>query len=363
MRISVPHRSNASLEFSWSEVTGAVGDTVTVLPIVVSVAVLTDLSLAVMLIWFGVFQIVWGLYFGVPISVEPMKALAALILAGSITTGEFLVAGFLLGGILLVIGATGTIERIQYLLGDPVVRGIQLGVALVLLETGVSLGVGDPWVAALALVVAIPMMARGYVNSSAMVILIVGTIIALSHAGIPSPQIPSADGILLFGPTDLSLSVVEASGAQLAMTLGNACLAASVLLSDYFDREVSPDRLSFSMGAMNLVAVPFGAFPMCHGSGGIAGKYAFGARTAGSNVILGFGYLLTAVFAAGLIVAFPLAMLGVILLVIAYQLGSTSLRKASEYWLVIGIAILGVLINLGLALIVGVVAYVISRHR
>jgi MFS superfamily sulfate permease-like transporter len=232
-----------------------------------------------------------------------------------------------------------------------------------LLETGVRLGVGDPWVAALALVVAIPMMARGYVNSSAMVILVVGTIIALYHTGIPSPQIPSTDGMLLLGPTDLSLSVVEASGAQLAMTLGNACLAASVLLGDYFNRDISPDRLSFSMGAMNLVAVPFGAFPMCHGSGGIAGKYAFGARTAGSNVILGIGYVLTAVFAAGLIVAFPLAMLGVILLVIAFQLGSTSLREASEYWLVIGIAILGVLINLGLALIVGVVAYVISRRR
>ncbi len=60
------------------------------------------------------------------------------------------------------------------------------------------------------------------------------------------------------------------------MTVGNAALATSVLLADYFDRDVSADELATSMGAMNLLAVPFGAFPMCHGSGGVAGKYASG---------------------------------------------------------------------------------------
>jgi len=43
------------------------------------------------------------------------------------------------------------------------------------------------------------------------------------------------------------------------------------------------------MGLMNLFVVSFGAFPTCHGSGDIAGKYAFGARTAGANVLVGMG--------------------------------------------------------------------------
>lgn len=289
MGFSISLPSNITLEFSWKEMTGAVGDTITVFPIVVTTAVLTDLSLTVILIWFGVFQIVWGLYFDAPVSVEPMKALAALLLAETISPGEFLAAGFLLGGILLVIGATGTISRVQHLLRQPVVRGIQLGVAFVLLETGIRLGLGDPWLAGIALVIAVPMLVRGYVNASAMVVLLVGAGIAVFHSEVPSLQLPSIDGMLLFGLTDVTLPAGEAVAAQLAMTLGNACLAASVLLSDYFNREISPDQLSASMGAMNLVAVPFGAFPMCHGSGGIAGKYAFGARTAGSNVILGVG--------------------------------------------------------------------------
>ena len=356
---SIAYGPDTRLEFSWNEVTGAVGDTVTVLPIVVAVAVLTELSLAVMLIWFGVFQVIWGMYFGAPISVEPMKALAALILAGTISTGEFLVAGLLLGGILLLIGTTGTIRRLQHLLGPPVVRGIQLAVALLLLETGVRIGLGDPWLAAIALLIAVPMIVRGHVDSSAMLVLVAGGIIALYHVGLPAPQLPSTESSLLFGWGDLSLPAVEATVAQLAMTLGNACLAASVLLHDYYDRDVSADQLSSSMGMMNLVAVPFGALPMCHGSGGIAGKYAFGARSAGSNVILGVGYVLTAVFAVGLLIAYPIAMLGVILVIIAAQLGYTSLERADEYWLVIGIALLGVLVNLGIALLVGVLAYVI----
>lgn len=352
----------SSIEFSRGEAMGAVGDTVTVLPIVVAVAVLTDLSLPVMLIWFGIFQLVWGLYFGAPISIEPMKALAALILAGTISTGEFLLAGLLIGGILLLVGATESIARVQHWLGPPVVRGIQLGVALVLLETGIRLGVGDPWLAGLAILIALPIILRGYVDASAMAVLFVGGIIALYYVGLPTPAVPSTDGMLLFDRTHMTFPAVEATLAQLAMTLGNACLAASVLLSDYFEKDVSPDELASSMGVMNLVAVPFGAFPMCHGSGGIAGKYAFGARTAGANIILGAGYIVLAIFAVSLVAAYPIAMLGVILALVAGQLGRTSISRATDYWLVIPIGLVGLLVNLGVAFVGGVLAFVVLRR-
>ncbi len=111
MGISVTYRNGNTLTFSWSELTGAIGDSVTVLPIIVAVGALSDLSLAVMFIWFGIFQIIWGLFYGVPISIEPMKALAALVISGTITTGELLVAGLLLGLILLTAGVTGMLEK------------------------------------------------------------------------------------------------------------------------------------------------------------------------------------------------------------------------------------------------------------
>jgi len=36
---------------------------------------------------------------------------------------------------------------------------------------------------------------------------------------------------------------------------------------------------------MNLTSVPFGGFPMCHGSGGLAAQYRFGARTGGQTLL------------------------------------------------------------------------------
>lgn len=168
--------------------------------------------------------------------------------------------------------------------------------------------------------------------------------------------------MLLFGLEDLTLPALEAAGAQLAMTLGNAALATSVLLSDYLDRDISADALTTSMGLMNLSAVPFGAMPMCHGSGGVAGKYSFGARTAGANVILGFGYIAVALLAVGLVASFPVSMPGAILVLIGLQLGRTSLEETDEYGIVVAIGVCGLLVNLGVAFVAGVVAHTILRR-
>ena len=69
---------------------------------------------------------------------------------------------------------------------------------------------------------------------------------------------------------------------------------------------------------MNLVNPFFGGVPTCHGSGGIAGHYAFGARTGGSVVIAGTLYAVFGLFfGAGfrlIVDLFPRPVLGVILL-------------------------------------------------
>lgn len=362
MELSLPYREPTTIELAWNELTGAVGDSVTVLPIVVAIGILSDLSLALMLIWFGIFQVVWGLYYGVPVSVEPMKALAALVLAGTITTGEFLVAGLLLGVVLVVFGVTRTLTRVQQYIGEPVVRGVQFGVALVLLETGVQLGLDNLLLTGGAAVIAMIVIALGYGNLSAMLILLLGGGVAVSQTGLPTPALPTGAGIGHLTMSSVTLPAFEASLAQLGMTIGNAALATSILLADYFDRDVSPDELAGSMGVMNLLAVPLGGIPMCHGSGGVAGKYTFGARTATANLVLGGGYVLLAVLAVELVTAYPVAVLGVILVVIAGQLVWTSIRQTDEYLLVLGVGILGVLVNLGIAFVIGIIVYQL-RHR
>lgn len=361
------------IDLSIGEFTGAVGDSVTVLPIVVAVAALTELSLGRLLLGFAVFQVVWGVHYRLPMSVEPMKALAALVIAGSLTADELAVAGLLAGGVLFVVGATGTLGRITPYLGRPVIRGVQLAVALVLLETGVRLGLGDPALALAATAVAVGVVLAGYRRASALVVLGVGVAIAVAGTGVPAPTIPSPSavriaiaepapfGIGLPGPDSVSAAAVGGAVAQLAMTVGNAAVATSLLLADYYDAEVPPDELATSMGVTNLIAVPLGAMPMCHGSGGVAGKHAFGARTAGSNLVLGAIFAVAGVVGVGVVAAFPLPTLGVVLALIAVELGRTGL-DTDHRPLAVGIGVLGVVTNVGVAFVVGALGHRLLRR-
>ena len=345
------YEQTPAIDISVSEFTGALGDSVTVFPVVVAIGALTDLSLTQLLLGFAVFQVVWGLYYGLPMSVEPMKALAALVIAGSLTAGELAVAGLFAGGILLVVGGTGTLGRITQYIGQPVIRGVQVAVALILLKTGVQLSLNSIPLALVAVTTAGIVILAGYRRASALVVLCIGVGITVAQTGLPTPVYPTV-AVSLPDAQALSIAAVEGTVAQLAMTVGNAAVATSLLLSDFYDADVSADELASSMGVMNLVAIPLGAMPMCHGSGGVAGKYAFGARTAGSNLILGVIYAIAAVVAVGIVAAFPLSMLGVVLVLIAVELGRAGLNTDSLA-LTIGVGLVGLMTNVGIAFVLG----------
>ncbi len=349
-----------AVDFSLGEFTGALGDSVTVFPIVVAIGALTDLSLTQLLLGFAVFQVVWGLYYGLPVSVEPMKALAALVIAGSLSAGELAVAGLLAGGVLLVVGWAGALGRITQYIGQPVIRGVQLAVALVLLETGVRLSLNSIPLALVAVATAGTVALAGYRRASALAVLCVGGGITLVQTGLPTPVYPTV-AVGLPDVQALSIATVEGTVAQLAMTVGNAAVATSLLLSDFYDADVSADELASSMGVMNLAAIPLGAMPMCHGSGGVAGKHAFGARTAGSNLVLGVIYATAAVVAVGIVAAFPLSMLGIVLAAIAVELGRAGL-DTDRLALTAGIGLVGLVTNVGVAFVLGALGHVLLRR-
>lgn len=363
MAISFAISDARRVELSAGEVTGAVGDSITALPIVVAMAALTDVSLPHVLLAFGVFQIVWGVRYGLPISVEPMKALAALAIAGALNYAELALAGLVLGVVLLGIGAAGALTRVERWIGEPVIRGVQFAVALLLLETGAGLALEDLALAAAAAVIALVAIALGRKQASALVVLLVGVAITLATAGVPSPQLLGAPPL---PPISEAFTWRTADGvfAQLAMTIGNAALATSLLFSDLLDREISADQLSTSMGATNLLAVPLGGIPMCHGCDGVTGKFEFGARTGGANVVLGVGYLALVPFAsAAFLGAFPIAMLGVLLAMVAVSLGA-GVRRSSNLALSASIGLLALVLNLGVAFALGVVVHLaIERTR
>ena len=344
------------VNFGPRAVTGAIGDSITVIPLVVALALLTDVSLPHALIAFGVFQIVWGVRYGLPISVEPMKALAALAIAGALTYAELALAGIVLGVLLLGIGLSGTLARVEQWIGEPVIRGVQFAVGLILLETSVGLAIGDPALAVAGVAIAGVVVLVGYGKASALAVAVVGVLLALYTAGIPAAQWPGAPPVPAIDD-GFTRSAADGVFAQLAMTIGNAALATSLLVSDLLDVEVTPDELSTSMGTTNLLAVPLGGIPMCHGCDGVAGKYAFGARTGGANVVLGGSYLVAALFATPVVLAaFPVAMLGALLAIVAISLARNAL-DSSNLAISVGIGALTLATNLGVAFLVGIVVH------
>jgi len=53
---------------------------------------------------FAVFMIGTGLFYGLPLPVQPMKAVSAVILTAGLTPGEIAAAGMMLGVVLFVLG-------------------------------------------------------------------------------------------------------------------------------------------------------------------------------------------------------------------------------------------------------------------
>ena len=108
---------------------------------------------------------------------------------------------------------------------------------------------------------------------------------------------------------------------QLPLTTLNSVVATCALAKDLFpdkpETGVTPTGVAVSVGAMNLCGLGLGVMPCCHGAGGLAAHYRFGARTGAATAFLGAGKLFLGVVFGGslltLLGKFPAAVLGVLL--------------------------------------------------
>jgi len=310
------------------EIAGALGDLGTFLPLLVGMAARNGLDFASSLFFAGLFNVISGLVFGIPIAVQPMKAIAAVALTEGLTVGEILAAGATVSLVVLLLGLTGLMDWLNRAIPRPVVRGLQLALGLSLLMKGLTLIAGTgAWVGAdsyliggiAALVVVVLFSSRKV--PAALVLFILG--IALTFWR--EPRVMRALGLALALPSwsppaaaDFITAFPKAALPQIPLTILNSVIAVCALSVDLFpERPAAPRRVAVSVGIMNLVATWFGGMPMCHGAGGLAGQYRFGARTNGSILFLGGMKMLIAVtFGASLMAfcqAFPASVLGVML--------------------------------------------------
>jgi hypothetical protein len=348
------------------ECSGACGDLGTFIPHVIGAIAVAGLAPFGVLFGFAVFLIGTGLFYGLPIPVQPMKAVSAVILADGLRPGEIAAAGVILGFVLLILGATGTISRFARLIPQSVSVGLQLGLGLLMGVLGLGLILETPWLgfgslALLGLLLRLPRCPAAPIMLAVAVFLgwLTGVAPDVSHAAqtaIPSlPIVPVWD--------ELWRSIGVAVLPQLSLTLTNAVIVTAALARELFPREgeiASERNLSVSSGLANLLLCPFGALPMCHGAGGLQAQYRFGSRSGAAPIILGIVLLILAIgFAEHAVALFSLIPAGAVgaLLILAGADLAVSRRlfdARPSCWPVIGVAALAtVAVNPAIGLAAG----------
>ncbi|MFB0518467.1 MAG: putative sulfate/molybdate transporter [Acidobacteriota bacterium] len=355
--------------FNAEEIAGAVGDYGTLIPIVLGVAIVSNANLGCIMLFFSIWYIISGIYYKMPVPVEPMKAIGALVIAGGMSGGEIAASGIVVGILFFVLGISKGMRFIQEKVPQSVIRGIQLGLALLLIKTAINFIVGDYILAIICIsIIVLFLMANKFgkiPDVSSICILLIGIIVGFSLYGIPRIRLISMPNLIIPTLQDFLRGGWLLAIPQIPLTITNAILATALLMQDLVHRDVYPDKLSMSIGLMNLTSVPFGGFPMCHGAGGLAAQYRFGARTGGSNIISGVILLPIALFFASpeFVAIIPFGVFGALLVFVAIELGKHSIKTDS--YLITGIiAILALVVNMTVAFIAGMIfAYLLTKIR
>lgn len=353
--------------FSLEEAAGAVGDFGTIFPIILGVALVSDVNLSIIFIFFAVWYAIAGLYYKLPIPIEPMKAIGAIVIAEGLTTPEIAASGIVIGILFFLIGSFKGMRVIRNYIPKSVIRGVQGGLALLLLKTSFGFVTTDFMFAGISVAIILLFFVvsprLNIPDISALIVIALGIGVGIYWHGfpefvfIPLPTLVIPD-LSVFPAAAWHLAV-----PQIPLTLTNAILATSLLAHDLFGKEVEPDRLCRTIGIMNLVSVPFGGFPMCHGAGGLAAQYRFGARTGGANIIAGIILLGFAFFFATpeMLEIIPLGIFGGLLIFVAITLAKAAM-KTDSIPITVLIAITTPIIGVTPAFIVGMVlAYAQKR--
>lgn len=262
------------------ELIGALGDLGTFLPIAFGLIIINKVDAVSLFLSTGLIYIAVGIYFRIPIPVQPLKATSALAMAVGASAATLLFVSFFMASTLLAINYFHLDRLLARLFSRQIIRGIQLGLAFILIKSGLKLLLG----------VTMP----EYSNSA--------NSLDLFQAF-----------FLLFLP-------------QIPLTLANAVYATADTAKTYFGEranKVTPRTLMVSLGLANLFSGLSGGIPLCHGSSGVTAHYRFGARTGLCSVLAGLVFIMIGfafAFGFGFVVkSIPFSFLGLSLIYIGIK--------------------------------------------
>ena len=364
-----------AIRFDRNEWAGSFGDLGTDLPLLIGMALAAHLDGASVLIVFGAFQVYSALVYRMPMPVQPLKAMAALVIAQHISGDVLFGGGLAIGICMLLLSVTGLIDWLARVIPGVVVRGIQLGLGLQLSSLALKDYVrSDGWagygLAAASFLIGLLFLGDRKLPA-ALLIVPLGIAYSLAFSGL-APELHGAFGIhlpVLHVPTlaDVATGFLVLALPQIPLSLGNSVLATQKLAGDLFpQRPITVRKIGFTYSLMNLVAPFVSGVPTCHGCGGLAGHYAFGARTGGSVILYGLFLMGAGLFFGGgfesVIHLFPLPVLGILLLfeaVALMMLTRDVAAERSEFGIALIVALAAAFLPYGylIGLLVGTLLY------
>jgi SulP family sulfate permease len=391
-------------KFDRLEAAGSLGDLGTLLPIAIGMILINGLNPNGLFFSIGLFYILAGIYFGVTVPIQPMKVIGAYAIATGVNASQILASGVLMALILLLVGATGAVSVLGRYTPKSVVRGVQLSTGAILMAQGVKFMIGtskfqiirqasEPYLTLQSLGPVPIGIVIGVVGGlltlflvdnrklpAGLVLVLCGVLIGLglgTHQGFEKLQfginLPKILPFSMPASGDFSLAFLLLVLPQIPMTLGNAVVAYADLSQEYFGEasgRVTYRSACISMALANLMSFLTGGMPLCHGAGGLAAHYRFGARTAGSNLIIGSIFIILVVLLGmhmlSILYLVPMSILGVLLLFAGGQLALTIIDLKDRKELFVTLSMLGITLasNLAAGFIAGlIIAYLLRSTR
>lgn len=385
-------------KFNRLEFAGSLGDLGTLIPLSVALITINDLGFTPIFLMVGLFYLVTGFYYRLPIPVQPLKVVAAIAIAfpDKITLPVMSATGILFGIILTAMAVTGAIDHIAKLFTRPIIRGVQLGLGFILMIKGIAL-VSTP-------ALFVNGLGNGFAQTGIPFNLIIGIAgFLLGLFFISSRRYPAAlvlvfsgiaAGILLgggskiewlLGPTSMKFynpgfddywnALILLVIPQIPLTIGNAIIGTKDTSVNLFGEDqscrVTNKMLALDMGIFNFLTGLIAAMPMCHGAGGLAAHHRFGARTGGSSLMIGMVFVAVALLLGktgiSIFSTIPNAILGVLLMFAGLELALIvrDLDNKKDFFtafLIAGIAVATK--NMGIAFGLGiVVSYLLKSEN
>ena len=359
-----------SFEFNLRELAGSMGDYGVLIPLAVGYFAVIGLNPSGFFVMMGLACIVTGLVFKLPMPIQPMKVLAVMSIAQVWTPSMVYASGFAEGLIWLFFGLTNLIEWLAKITPKTIVWGIQITLGILLAIQAVGM-ISTGWALGIISILIILLLGKVKYIPAPVVLLMLGLGIVVYNGGwgqIPAPAFHLPQ-LTSFRVEQIWETLVLAGFAQIPLTITNATISVAALIQTYFpEKKVTTRQISFSHGLMNLVVPFFGGIPMCHGAGGLAGQYYFGARTGGTKIIEGSIYLTLGLFFGasftGLFSVFPRAILGAMLFLVGLELVKFGKELRFNFQLIpVALTVLTALLsNLALGFLVGLGSYHLIQH-